>query len=259
MFGFKPTAASIIKKDQSRLKRESNQFKRELDRAENELKILKKSLDIHTKNGNMTLAREVAGKIAHSEKRQASLKSTINDLQRADDQAKDLQLLTSRASTQRNINSMRASVLSTIDTKEIYKIQHEAERQKDQIEMTEDSLNELFEQDEDAVEQTNSRIDELMAVSLEKSVLENTIPEVSSHIPSTIPSHQHKTVYSEEHLVSTTSYPRPSSPKPPLPQSPLRQSPSISSKPDPSPTSSSDIPSYLEELSLQERFDNLFK
>lgn len=263
MFGFKPTSATLIRRDQSRLKRESNQYKRELDRIENELRILKKSLDLHTKNGNMSLAREVAGKIAHSEKRQVSLKSTINDLQKADDQAKDLQTLTSRATTQRSINSLRASVLSTIDTKEIYKIQYEAERQKDQIEMTEDSLNELFEQDEDVVEQTNSRIDELMSASLEKSVLENTIPEVSSHIPSTVPPQHLKTVRSEEHLVTTTPFPRPGSPKPSLPQSPLRQSPSsvpsVLPKPDPSTSFSSNIPSYLEELSLEERFNNLFK
>lgn len=263
MFGFKPTPAAIIKKDQAKLKREADQYKRELVRVGNELNILRKSLDLHTKKGNMVLAREVASKIVNAERRQNSLNSAISDLQRAEDQVKDLQMLATRATTQRSINSMRSSVLATIDAKEVYKIQHEAERQKDQIEMTEESLKELFEQDEETIEQTDSRIEELLAVSLEKSVLENTIPDVSTHVPSISSSQQLKTAHPEEYLVSASIQPKLNDPRTP-PSQPSSSIPSMLPKPDPSSSlspslSSNSSSNFLRELELEERLRNLSK
>lgn len=256
MFGFKPTAAETIRKDQAVLKRDLTRYSRELAKSEQELNVLKKSLDIHVKRGNTTLAREVASKIVRVENNQASIKKTINDLQTVEDQIKGLQSLTSKANTQQSVNRLRATVLRTIDTKEVYKIQYDAEKQKDQIEMTEDMLQELFEEDDSVVEKSNNRVEELLAVSLEKSLLEDTMPSTSSYIPSALPA---VTVPAVENLtspiLSSTPPPDQSTNLPtPLPKQDTSMiTPSSSSPSLPSSSNSVDL------SNLQERFNNLSK
>lgn len=241
MFGFKLSASDSIRRSQTALKRDKTRYSRELSKIEADLLKLRKSLDIHIKNGNMDYAKKVAGDIVRLENKQTSLNSTIRDLQTAEDRTANLQSLASRATTQKNINAAQAVLLRTIDTKEVCRLKYDAEQQKDQIEMTEEALQELYEEDEDVVDTTASRVDHLLEVSLAKAVLEGTMPNTSSHIPSALP-------VSED--VSSLKV------EAPIPSSPTQSSQSTSTtQPSISPTPQTS----MSESDLQTRFQNLFK
>lgn len=246
--GFKVPADKSARQDKATLRREKTKYLKELSGIEKQIALAQISLDNHTKNGKTELTRMAAVDIARLEKDKALLSSVIEDLQTSEYQTKNSQALVTRVNTQKLINRTRANILRTVDAQEVFKMQYEAEKQKDQIEMTDEALRELFEKDEAEVDSLNSRVDQLLEISLAKSMLEGTMPSTSSYIPSVSPATKDtSSVHIEPPVLSSssTSYPS-SSNSLPLP------SPSSSQQTSNTPSSSSST-----EADLIARFQNL--
>jgi hypothetical protein len=240
MFGFKPSAAKIAKKETAVTRREANRYEHQANLKTQECATLKRALDINTKKGNMVEARKIAAKIADLESEIQQLNNCVQNMRKAQQATERLQLVASQARAQQSVLKANAAVLRTVDAREIEKTKYQTEQQKDQIDMMTESLEEIFEPDHETEEAAASRVDELLMISMEKNTLEGMLPSASTHVPSIVHTEQ-----VQQSPLLASSAPPPSY----LPTS----SPSSSSTP---PSSQPKItPSFSE---LEERMKDVF-
>jgi hypothetical protein len=239
--GFKPSAAKIATKEVRNVEREISAYQRQLERKKQECGVLQRSLDINVKRGKTTLATEIATKIVSCENEIDSLKLCISNLQKPKETITKVKLLASQARAQDSALRANAAILRTVDPKTIQAMKYRAEQQADEIEMMEETFEELFEQDPEHAEKASSRVSDLIMISMEKATLENTIPSISTEIPSVLPAERNQ---QGPLLASAGQQPSPTPPPSYLP--PSTSPPPPSDQPSPSPSSSSTFLSDFE-------------
>lgn len=241
MFGFKPSASKIAKRETAATRRDANRYEDQAKLKIEECAMLKRALDIQTKKGDTTTARKTATKIADLETEINQLNLCVENMRKSQKATAYLQLIASQAKAQESVLKANAAVLRTVNAEKIEKTKYQTEQQNDQIEMMTESIQEMFAPSEDVEELTASRVDELLMLSVEKNTLEGMLPSTSSHVPSISQSQQ-----TSQPPLLTSGAPLPSYLTPPVPSS---SSTPPSSQPKPAPT-------YSE---LEERMRGIFR